>query len=249
MGARRQSRLETKAEDLQPAPPRQKPKALDLGLQAIFLAKKHRLEFHEVKPMLQELNSLSPGDKLNYDKFKRIVRHMIGVDEIDSAVVQGSYLQCVKAGQFDINEFLCWYKTVMFSDIAKMKAAPDNQLSDRLCEQVASSLGIANTDVYKLKAKFNRYDIDKSGFIEYSEFASMMTELMGVRDLTDLPEKRLAHLWAEVDSDSNGSVRFSAFVAFYLKYFSAEDKTTAAQAFHDSFAPDRQRRKSLSLAG
>mmetsp|Transcript_13447 Transcript_13447/g.23740 ORF Transcript_13447/g.23740 Transcript_13447/m.23740 type:complete len:161 (-) Transcript_13447:100-582(-) len=148
-----------------------------------------------------------------------------------------------------MDRFLNWYKARMFSHVAQNKAASDsNQLSNLLCDQLAASFGKSRSDVHAIKAKFDKYDADKSGSIDFLEFEIMMKELLSVQDGKDLPEKRLTRLWEEADADSSGAIDFSEFVEFYIKYFSAEAKSTMVQeAFYVSFNPELQRRKSLQF--
>ena len=96
-------------------------------------------------------------------------------------------------------------------------------------------------DLDKVKQKYDSFDLDKSGMIEYAEFEAMMYKLLRCSSRSDLPTNRMLRFWQEVDKDGNGSVDFSEFADWYFKYFAHAEDNGIVEAFYASFLPDVQR--------
>jgi len=107
--------------------------------------------------------------------------------------------------------------------------------------ELSKKFGLLPFDIDKIKAKFDHFDVDKSGEIEYSEFESMMMLLLGSKSKSDLPADRMLWFWKELDKDGGGSVDFPEFIVWYAKYFIGSGN--AVDSFYASFMPDVQRCK------
>jgi len=115
-----------------------------------------------------------------------------------------------------------------------------------LVDSLARKHNISSVDLDKIKKRFDQFDTDKSGEIEFDEFELMMGKLLGLGKPGDLPRERLERFWKEIDKDGSGSVDFSEFTEWYLKYFSNSEAGGPLQAFYASFSPDVQRRNTSS---
>lgn len=77
-------------------------------------------------------------------------------------------------------------------------------------------------DVEEIHKEFKRWDVDNSGFIDYSEFLELLATLLGVKDGSIIPENRGRKFFAEIDDDHSGLIELEEFVKWYAKYFGGE---------------------------
>lgn len=170
----------------------------DFRAKALTLSRKFNIEFYEVKTMLEELHKIlildQHGDQgISVERFKDFLCNVFDVPTIEDRIVQTAYSDS-QFGQppIDIEKFLDWYKINMFSDISRIKAGTEAHKSAELVRALARKYGVYETDVDKAKASFDKYDMNKSGDIDYAEFTAMMKDMIGGarRDAIHLSEAR-----------------------------------------------------------
>lgn len=116
----------------------------------------------------------------------------------------------------DFKEFVFWFYSRGFRE--------EHLLSEgqRDIRAIARKHGLKVVDVEDYKQKFDLYDVDGSGEIEYEEFSALTQKLLKIPEGMSLPEKRMQSLWREADSDGQGQVDFEEFLNFYRKYFDSD---------------------------
>ena len=74
-----------------------------------------------------------------------------------------------------------------------------------------------------------------------------LVSYIGKRIFGDIPRNLISHerTYLQVDLDGNGSVDFTEFTEWYLKYFALAQEHGPIEAFYASFMPSVQRTKSL----
>lgn len=220
----------------------------DVTAQALMLSKRYKLEFHEVKWLLSALQKTRPdADKgaMTLATFGKFLQNAFDVKSVSDVSFENAYEQCGAAsGPLDVDKLLQWYRINMFSIVAPLTADSTKWQSEELIRGVAEKFKLRVVEVGLVHKVFERFDIDKSGVIDYNEFEAMMRNLIGVSDATDLPRHRMCRFWNEIDIDGNGTVDFDEFTAWYLKYFTSENPHgDVLDAFYASYSPDVQRRK------
>jgi len=218
----------------------------DVKSRALGLSRKFKIEFYEVKIILEELHKIldrNAGKDMSLKEFSDFLCKVFDVPLVEDRVVRNAY----NASQFaeppiDVNKFLDWYTINMFSEVARILAGDDVRISADLVRALARKFGVHETDIDKAKKAFDKFDIDKSGDIDYGEFTAMMKQMMGgVSDAAQLSEARLKTFWKEIDSDSSGTIDFPEYAEFFVKYFlSGSDFGGIAEAFYASHRPDVQ---------
>merc|ERR1711997_119742 len=91
--------------------------------------------------------------------------------------------------------------------------------AQRTIRKIARSFKKPVPEVEAIKKQFDRFDMDGSGSIEFPEFSELLCVLLGVKDISSLPESRIRSFWREIDVDCSGIVDFSEFIPWYLGYF------------------------------
>jgi Ca2+-binding EF-hand superfamily protein len=152
------------------------------------------------------------------------------------------------AWEASIDSFFQWYTGNMFSHVTLATQSK----SDELVHRLARDHQVDATIIDKVKRRFDDFDTDGSGAIDFQEFLSMLCVLLRARNKDDLSEKRVFRFWKEIDRDSSGSVSFEEFAGWYLKYFNGADEKDAVSKladpvgqFYQSFDPQVQRRNSV----
>eukprot|EP00439_Symbiodinium_sp_Y106_P085558 s254_g28.t4 len=204
------------------------PAIVDVKTEALLLSRQLHLDFHEVKHAVQELRKehaeLANGG-MELTTFRDCVLRAFSVKDIHERLLQDAYHQC-KAADGPEND-------------------PAKESADALTLELAKKHDCSCIELDKVKLQFDHFDTDKSGLIEYNEFESMMYTLLHCANKSDLPPNRIERFWHEVDLDGNGSVDFTEFTEWYLKYFALAQEHGPIEAFYASFMPSVQRTKSL----
>mmetsp|Transcript_9363 Transcript_9363/g.16585 ORF Transcript_9363/g.16585 Transcript_9363/m.16585 type:complete len:370 (+) Transcript_9363:23-1132(+) len=226
------------------------PALADVGPQAITLSKRYKLEFLEVKWILQALQKMKPDQEnggMTPQIFRKFLLMAFETDNLTQELTEGSYAESgAQNGPLDIDSFLHWYKANMFSLVAPARACAMRRESDELIRAVAEKFNLRVVEVDNIHKMFEKFDIDKSGELEYPEFEGMMRQLLGVSNGLDLPKERMSRFWKEMDSNANGVVDFEEFTEWYLKYFTSNNPHGGVlEAFYASYSPDVQRSKGL----
>eukprot|EP00931_Biecheleriopsis_adriatica_P101255 TRINITY_DN76433_c0_g1_i1.p1 TRINITY_DN76433_c0_g1~~TRINITY_DN76433_c0_g1_i1.p1 ORF type:complete len:340 (-),score=78.43 TRINITY_DN76433_c0_g1_i1:47-1003(-) len=221
-----------------------------LNIRSLQLSKKYRIEFFEVKAILESLDKAekTPGGSLSSCEFTKFLKEAFSIEKVPRDLVNKLHVMCCgekgREKEFDIPGFLDWYVAALFTDVAALRAdqkmASHSNLTDALCER----FGLCSTDLDKVKRAFDKYDTDGSGQIDQQEFANMMAQMMGAK-AGDIPEERLKGFWREIDKDGSGEVDFAEFAEWYLRYFDPSIGDATA-AFYKSYNPSAQRQSHLS---
>eukprot|EP00440_Ansanella_granifera_P029683 gb/GFBE01032242.1/.p1 GENE.gb/GFBE01032242.1/~~gb/GFBE01032242.1/.p1 ORF type:complete len:311 (+),score=58.87 gb/GFBE01032242.1/:1-933(+) len=196
-------------------------------LDAVELARVHGIPVHEVRGIAQKVEAtqkqLDPKSEiLSMDHFYHFMCSVFDVDMVDKAFVAAAYKGFEKSADFTLANFIDWYKVHMFSDVAPRLLDSETAQSEKMIYELATKHKVSPAQLDKIKMEFNRADCDKSGLIEYEEFEQLTLDLWKAHK-EDVPRSRLEKSWRETDIDRNGTVDFSEFVAWYLKYHQLEE--------------------------
>lgn len=165
------------------------------------------IEPPEFMPLLSKLLRRRPED---LDK-----REVWAVwDEVDA---DGS-------GSIDFDEFQSWYAKLMGIDILDYgeNFIPDEISSDQiLVRSVAKSLNRSILEVEKLYDEFKKLDTDGSNTLEMHEFRQLIQKEFAPKG-PEVPEHVFKMFWKDFDKDGRGSVSFTDFCKWYLKFMKGE---------------------------
>mmetsp|Transcript_65299 Transcript_65299/g.115892 ORF Transcript_65299/g.115892 Transcript_65299/m.115892 type:complete len:340 (+) Transcript_65299:75-1094(+) len=215
----------------------------DVASQAVILSRRHRADYHEVKWILNSLKMFPPtlaNGGLDVRSFEQFLKRAFDVKHVQDELLNSAYKDCgASSGPIDLDGFFTWYHTHMFSLVAPLTASREQQESDSMIRELGKRYELSPVDVDKIKAKFDSFDLDKSGEIEYCEFAGMMQLLLNVEHAGDIPPDRMTRFWKEIDTDNSGGVDFPEFLEWYVKYF-AGGKSDPVEAFYHSYMPETQ---------
>jgi len=211
------------------------------------LSKKHRLEFHEVKHVLQELEKTvkKPSGAISLHDFGKFVGRVFENNNVPPELINAAFAVSDK-GEFDpldVDGFLAWYMQNMFCQVAQLLGDKDVTKSNALVDSISKSCDVAPAVVDKVKKIFDKFDVDRGGSIDYEEFGRMVAVLVGAKIGGDISQSRIKSSWAEIDRDGSGEVDFPEFVTWYVKYFNEGEN--ASEAFYGSFNPSAQRQNYL----
>lgn len=222
------------------------PALLDVNSEALMLSRQLHLDFHEVKCVVQELRrdtKRKSNGGMDLSTFRQMMLRVFALEEINEFVLQDAYDQCqAVAGPIDSRKFMTWYRDHIFNLQA---AKAHTESGDDLTLELAKKHHVSCIDLDKVKLKFDHFDVDKSGVIDFQEFEAMMYELLHCHSKSDLPRNRLNRFWHEADIDGNGVIDFEEFTEWYMKYFSDASNNGPVEAFYASFMPDVQRANKL----
>ncbi|CAE7527629.1 CPK19 [Symbiodinium microadriaticum] len=213
------------------------PAIVDVKTEALLLSRQLHLDFHEVKHAVQELRKehaeLANGG-MELATFRDCVLRAFSVKAINDRLLQDAYRQCKAAdGPVSPKRFLAWYRDHIFIFMHDQENDPAKESADALTLELAKKHDCSCIELDKVKLQFDHFDTDKSGLIEHNEFESMMYTLLHCANKSDLPPNRIERFWHEVDLDGNGSVDFTEFTEWYLKYFALAQEHGPIEAFYD----------------
>ena len=149
--------------------------------------------------------------------------------------------------EVSLDEFFGWYCGNMFGQVSSATRQDDTQM----VYDLARNHGVDVMSIDKIKKRFDSFDTDHSGLIDFNEFLLMLAQLLKAKSVDDISDKRIYRFWKEIDRDSSGSVTFPEFCGWYIKYFkpgTKEMETSGGpvEGFYNSFNPQVQRRRSVS---
>jgi len=173
---------------------------------------------------------------MDLETFSGFLKRALGVQNPNAEIWHSAYKSSrAECGPMDLDQFFSWYQANMFSLIAPSMVSVHQQVINALVIDIAKEHGISPVAVEKIKTTFDGFDLNHSGEIDFGEFESMMAQLMGVTHSSELPGDRMLRFWKEVDRDGGGSIDFSEFAGWYIKYFFADGSGAAAsEAFNGS---------------
>lgn len=197
-------------------------------MDAIRLARKCNLQFHEIRECLREFLKLDEDRSgfLNREQFLVAVSERLGTGkgaadedkEAQKATLSEIWMKTDRdgTGSVDFEEFVAWTQTTAFNEDMVVSCETDKEL-----RKLAKENCIPLPDVESIFKEFGKFDEDKSGQIEKAEFQDLVCTLMRTKDRTNIPQKRLDALWKDADTDGGGSLNFAEFLLWYKKNFSA----------------------------
>eukprot|EP00928_Gymnodinium_smaydae_P057788 TRINITY_DN41008_c0_g1_i1.p1 TRINITY_DN41008_c0_g1~~TRINITY_DN41008_c0_g1_i1.p1 ORF type:complete len:349 (+),score=76.16 TRINITY_DN41008_c0_g1_i1:146-1192(+) len=229
-----------------------KEQADSLGSRSMRLAKAYRLDFFDVKYILEELEKTdkTSSGSLTQANMKDYLMRVFGSSHIPEDLLKHLHNHtCVdlkgNAKAFDVEAFLDWYMMNIFTVVSSLKGDPKAVASRELLTKLCKNYGLQSGDLDKIKKRFDQYDLDGSGLIDQDEFVSMLANMLKAKK-DDLSKDRLKNWWKEIDSDGSGEVDFEEFLEWYLKYFGTADNVNPTEAFYASFNPSMQRQTALA---
>jgi len=217
----------------------------DLDKEARQLSKEHRLDLHEVKWILESLQAReldAANGILNLQAFSGFLARALHVQCVSEDLSGPAFeISVAEDGRVNVRKFLLWYQSKMFSDLSSLTVSSASQASDVLVLRLAKRYNLSAVGLHKIKAVFDKFDLDKSGSIEFPEFDVMMVQLMGITRAADLPKIRVQRFWKEANQNTSGALDFPEFIGFYIKYFASESDgvTGAMEAFYSNYSPRR----------
>jgi hypothetical protein len=187
---------------------------------------------------------------LDKQEFEGVIRKLFEVPKRESVpkamledawgkMMSGSTGAPAGAVEANADTFLEWYTANMFT--AMVREADGNQgqnLSYELCKKF-------NTDIItvdKVRKRFDKFDLDGSGTIDYSEFLEMMVFCLKAQSKDDISEDRAQRFWREIDLDGSGEIEFAEFFEWFVKYFNPDEEEMdlskgPVSKFYASFNP------------
>jgi len=148
-----------------------------------------------------------------------------------------------------LEKFLEWYRANVFGAIHSANQSEKESLTYDL----ASENQVPPQTIDKLRKRFDEFDADGSGYIDFEEFGVMFCQLLKVKDPSHFSGQRMKRFWQEIDVDGSGEVDFQEFCTWYLKYFSPDGYMLPSSVdggilgqFYSSFQPSVARRNSLA---
>eukprot|EP00746_Dinoflagellata_sp_MGD_P002179 gnl/MRDRNA2_/MRDRNA2_104207_c0_seq1.p1 gnl/MRDRNA2_/MRDRNA2_104207_c0~~gnl/MRDRNA2_/MRDRNA2_104207_c0_seq1.p1 ORF type:complete len:446 (+),score=75.02 gnl/MRDRNA2_/MRDRNA2_104207_c0_seq1:88-1425(+) len=148
-----------------------------------------------------------------------------------------------KKGTLGFDEFAIWYSSWGFQQ--EMLLSPQKIRRGTLTRDFAKKHDIDFVDVDDVYTKFQHFDEDGSGLIEFPEFVKLLHKVLKVPEGAELPATRLSHFWKEIDIDGSGSVCADEFLQWFLRYFDVKGNSNVSplEHFYQSMRPNFGRSK------
>eukprot|EP00812_Abedinium_dasypus_P008591 NODE_2343_length_953_cov_6.975501.p1 GENE.NODE_2343_length_953_cov_6.975501~~NODE_2343_length_953_cov_6.975501.p1 ORF type:complete len:286 (-),score=82.49 NODE_2343_length_953_cov_6.975501:79-936(-) len=190
------------------------------------LSKLHHIPVRDVSALWKEFSAHDPDGTglLLQDSFTTAIRLRLGLAEdagVPPSALDRTFLDANQNPKpaIDFEAFLLW----------AISAYPEELLSpkERENRHVSRACGVDICLVERIRGVFERYDSSQDGTIDEEEFRNVVTDILGIKDPSEFPAKRLQLFWREVDTDASGEVSFEEFVVWYINVLSA-DRTSMA---------------------
>lgn len=178
---------------------------------------------------------------LTKDLFSKVLMTITGAtrfDELPAEFFYETFARADKDGseEIDFVEFAIWYAKYGFSEEVLLTK------DQRMMRDVARKFSMPHSEIERFKAKFDEFDLDGSGEIDFSEFEKILAQLLKVPAHLELPASRLKQFWQETDSDGTGTINFEEFLGFYCKRFDAADSDVSPlETFYRGLRPSAVR--------
>lgn len=196
---------------------------------AAALARQFRLELMEVKYAIRAFERAAKRSPkgLRLEDMHEVLKSVFDVPKVEAEIVEQAFKHTCEPGSPTragmpplsvVQRFLSWYQVNMFKSVADLNVSKQDQMAYDLAKQHGCSAIVVD----KVKKKFDAYDSDGSGKIDYDEFMGMLVQLLHAKTKEDISEDRVTRFWREIDDDGSGEVDFSEFLGWYLKYFDPE---------------------------
>eukprot|EP00746_Dinoflagellata_sp_MGD_P020848 gnl/MRDRNA2_/MRDRNA2_148586_c0_seq1.p1 gnl/MRDRNA2_/MRDRNA2_148586_c0~~gnl/MRDRNA2_/MRDRNA2_148586_c0_seq1.p1 ORF type:complete len:706 (+),score=106.29 gnl/MRDRNA2_/MRDRNA2_148586_c0_seq1:111-2228(+) len=102
-----------------------------------------------------------------------------------------------------------------------------NHLASQRMQRNAMMWQVTPEDVEKLKKRFDEFDDDHSGWIDFKEFKLMVKVLLHLPMNLEIPRHKMARIWKEADADGSGQLDFDEFLVWYYTHFTDADSQRA----------------------
>merc|ERR1712118_128899 len=99
--------------------------------------------------------------------------------------------------------FINWYVQNMFTQVSSMNCSKDKKESEELIYKLAKKHNVSAFSIDKIKSRFDHYDTDGSGEMDYEEFFEMFMKILNIKKSEDLNPERLKRFWIEIDADGS----------------------------------------------
>jgi len=218
---------------------------------AIKLALRYRLMLSEVKNIIREFleakRDIDGG--IGRATFDKVMARIFDVPSVKESVSQSAYDACAAPDGINIEEFLSWYVQNMFTQVNGMNADVGKHQSESLIYSLASKYNVPIPLVDKMKTRFDSFDIDGSGTLDFDEFRQMFCGLMKV---TEVNPDRLKRFWDQIKKTGR-AITFEEFVEWHSKYHNPDtgasdefDPAAPLRKFYEAYDPTVQRRASFA---
>eukprot|EP00928_Gymnodinium_smaydae_P055902 TRINITY_DN39370_c0_g1_i1.p1 TRINITY_DN39370_c0_g1~~TRINITY_DN39370_c0_g1_i1.p1 ORF type:complete len:369 (-),score=99.25 TRINITY_DN39370_c0_g1_i1:162-1268(-) len=224
-----------------------------------MLVNKYRLDFHEVKDIVNAFESVKEnstgGLPLTRSELETGLGKVFHVNGVKPEIVDKVFQDTKSENGFLIEKFMEWYVLNMFTKVAALRGDERRVASDKLVYDLAQKFEVSAVLIDKIKQKFDNFDGDSSGLIDYDEFKQMISKILNAKSADDISEGLVKKFFKEIDVDGSGEVDFSEFSEWYLKYFNSTENPFDPMAggtnriieqFYGSFDPIKQRQSTLA---
>lgn len=226
------------------------PSSQDRDAKVCTFAIKYRLERHEVRCIFTAFDQSEKNQVggLSKEQFSKVMARIFEVVSVKQEVCEQAYFATAPEMSIDFEKFINWYCANMFTQVAALRGSQECTQSDSMVYDLAKKHNCRAITIDKVKTQFDKFDLDRSGEIDYSEFEDMMVIILGATTKGDISADRFQRFWKEIDKDGSGSVDFPEFAQWYLKYFNPESDTAhdgPVLSFYQSFCPSDQRQAAM----
>jgi hypothetical protein len=224
---------------------------------ACQMALRYKLMLSEVHVIIDAFGAarLTSKGGVDHTEFQKVLCQIFGIKSIKPDIVSNAYTAAGVTDNVSIEPFLQWYVQNMFTEVNGLNADPKTHQSDKLIDSLAKKHRVSPMVLDKVKKKFDTYDKDGSGHIDFSEFQSMFCEILQIRNIDELNPIRMKKFWQEIDTSGDEGVDFEEFAEWYLKYFSPDvenpndwDLMGPLSQFYQSYDPKVQRHAAMESA-
>jgi len=212
------------------------------------MALRYRLMLSEVRIIIKQFLKAKRNEAggISFDDFCVVMAAIFDVAAINKKVARNAYESAGVEKEINIEKFLGWYVQNMFTSVNALTADCEMAAQNKKAYDIADKYKVSNITIDKIKSKFDQYDSDKSGEIDYAEFEAMFCSILKIKDPMELNPDRIKRFWGQVDVNNDGGVDFEEFVDWYLRYFNEDDNdgddmAGPLQKFYEGFNPTVQR--------
>jgi len=181
--------------------------------------------------------------RLNHQQFTQVLMKITGAVDREELPPE-LFLDAFSAADvndstsIDFVEFALWFSRHSFSEEVLLTR------EQRQIRQIARTYKLPHSEVEVYKRKFDSFDTDDSGMIEYDEFEKLLRTLLKIPQHLELPASRVRQLWMQTDVDKGGHIEFEEFLVFYDKFFNVRDMghgVSPLEEFYRGLRPNAMR--------